>query len=94
MTIMGEKGTVKIGGEYLNTIDYQKVENYTLPELNGVAHANDYGHYRGSMSNHDKVIQNVIDTLNGNGVAKTTGIEGMRVVEIIEGMYQSCLVYA
>lgn len=30
LTILGEKGTVKIGGEYLNTIEYQHFENYQL----------------------------------------------------------------
>lgn len=90
ITVIGEKGTVKIGGEYLNTIEYQHVKGYTIPELNGSSGANDYGSYQGSMSNHDKVIQNVVDTLNGTDVVKTTGTEGMKVVEIIERMYQSC----
>ena len=91
ITVIGEKGTVKIGGEYLNIIEYQHVKGYTIPEVDQTNRANDYGSYQGSMSNHDKVIQNVIDTLNGTDVVKTTGAEGMKVVEIIERMYGSCV---
>lgn len=89
-TIIGEKGSVKIGGQYLNTIDYQEIENYTIPEIEGSAAPNDYGTYKGSMSNHDKVIQNVIDTLNGKDVVKASAMEGMEVISIIENMYKSC----
>lgn len=91
ITVIGEKGTVKIGGEYLNTIEYQHVKGYEIPEMERSGQANDYGSYQGSMSNHDKVIQNVVDTLNGTDVVKTTGNEGMTVVKIIERMYASCL---
>ena len=66
ITIFAEKGTVKIGGQYLNTIEYQKLAAATLPHINISAKANDYGLYQGSMSNHDKVIQNVVDVLHHN----------------------------
>ena len=41
------------------------------------------------MSNHDKVIENVIETLNGRGKIMTNAMEGMKVVEIIERIYKS-----
>src|SRR5690606_24781010 len=34
ITILAEKGTVKIGGQYLNTIDYQCIEDLELPQIN------------------------------------------------------------
>ena len=91
ITILAEKGTVKIGGQYLNTIDYQKIEGYQIPDLPQGNGPNDYvGGYKGSMSNHDKVIENVVATLQGKAEVATNGRNGMKVVEIIEAMYASC----
>ncbi len=88
ITIVAEKGTVKIGGQYLNTIEYQKLATATLPPINITAKANDYGLYQGSMSNHDKVIQNVVDVLRHNYPVMTSAQEGRDVVNIIEQMYK------
>ncbi len=87
ITIFAEKGTVKIGGQYLNTIEYQQLEGESLPEINISAKSNDYGLYQGSMSNHDKMIQNVVDVLNHSQTIMTTAEEGREVVKIIEQMY-------
>ena len=87
ITIFAEKGTVKIGGQYLNTIEYQQLEGAALPEINITAKSNDYGLYQGSMSNHDKMIQNVADVLNHNFPIMTSAEEGREVVRIIEQMY-------
>lgn len=86
ITIIGEKGSVKIGGQYLNMMDYQHIDGREL-DVQSTGSANEYGSYTGSMSNHDKVIQNVVDTLRGKDVAKASALEGMKVVEIIEKMY-------
>ncbi len=88
ITLFGEKGTVKIGGQYLNTIEYQRLENGTLPEINIAAKANDYGSYQGSMSNHDRVIQNVIEVLCEGREMMTGPEEAREVVRIIEMMYE------
>ncbi len=88
ITIFAEKGTVKIGGQYLNTIEYQQLAVGRLPEINISAKANDYGLYQGSMSNHDKVIQNVVDVLHHNHPVMTSAEEGREVVRMIEQMYQ------
>jgi UDP-N-acetyl-2-amino-2-deoxyglucuronate dehydrogenase len=87
ITIFAEQGTLKIGGQYLNTIEYQQLGNATLPHINISAKANDYGLYQGSMSNHDKVIQNVVDVLHHNHPVMTSAEEGKEVVHIIEQMY-------
>ena len=89
ITIFGEKGTVKIGGEYLNILEYQKIENFEIKNLPKGSGSNDYGTYKGSMSNHDKVYENVVDVLNKNGDIKVDGIEGMQTVKIIENIYKS-----
>ena len=87
ITIFAERGTLKIGGQYLNTIEYQQLAGAALPNINISAKSNDYGLYQGSMSNHDKVIQNVVDVLHHNKPIMTRAQEGRNVVKIIEQMY-------
>ncbi len=89
ITIFGEKGTVKIGGQYLNELEYQNIENYKISELPRGNHANNYGEYKGSMSNHDKVYENIIDVLENNGKVATSGYEGLKTIEIIEKIYET-----
>jgi predicted dehydrogenase len=89
LTIFGEKGTVKIGGQYLNELDYQQIEGYKIENLPAGNSANNYGNYQGSMSNHDKVYDNVIDVLQRNAAISTSSFEGMKTVEIIEKIYKA-----
>lgn len=88
MTIIGEKGSVKIGGQYMNEVEVCSIEGYTMPELKESNPANDYGPYKGSAANHNYVISNVIDTLKGRTSATTNALEGMKVVDIIERIYK------
>ena len=87
ITIFGEKGTVKIGGQYLNELEYQKIDGYEIKNLPPGNPPNEYGEYKGSMSNHDKVYENVINVLNHKGIIATNAFEGMKTVEIIEKIY-------
>ncbi|NII24088.1 Gfo/Idh/MocA family oxidoreductase [Pseudoflavitalea sp. X16] len=87
LTIFAEKGTVKIGGQYLNELEYQKIEGLEIKDLPPGNPPNNYGQYQGSMSNHDKVYQNLADVLTGNGVIATNGFEGLKTVEIIDKIY-------
>ncbi len=88
MTIIGSKGSVKVGGQYMNEVEYCHVEGYEMPELPEASPANDYGHYKGSAANHHFIIENVIDTLKHRTSATTNALEGMKVVDIIERIYQ------
>ena len=89
ITLFGEKGTVKVGGQYINSLEYQSIQDYKITNIEESRPANDYGFYQGSMSNHDKVYENVRDVLTKNGVIATTGEEGLKTVEIIEKIYHS-----
>jgi predicted dehydrogenase len=89
LTIFGEKGTVKIGGEYLNELEYQDIAGYVIGDLPPGNPPNRYGHYQGSMSNHDKVYLNVIEAINGREDIATNGLDGLKTVEIIQKIYSS-----
>jgi UDP-N-acetyl-2-amino-2-deoxyglucuronate dehydrogenase len=87
LALFGEKGTVKIGGQYLNELEYQQIENYVIPDLPAGNRANDYGFYQGSMSNHDKVYQNLADVLLRGAPVSAGSFDGLKTVEIIEKIY-------
>jgi predicted dehydrogenase len=89
ITVFGEKGTVKVGGQYLNVLEYQNINGYEIPGLPESRPANDYGFYKGSMSNHEKVYENVIDVIKYGGTIAANAYEGMKTVEIIERFYKS-----
>ena len=88
LTIIGSKGSVKVGGQYMNEVEVCNIKDYEMPELKESNPANDYGPYKGSAANHNYVIKNVIDTLKGRTIATTNALEGLKVVEIIERIYK------
>jgi len=92
LTVFGESGTVKIGGQYLNVVEYQNIENYQMTSEVVSNKANEYGFYQGSMSNHDKVYQNIVNVIDGKENIATNAIEGMKVVKIIENLYANSTV--
>lgn len=87
ITIIGEKGSVKVGGQYMNEVEVCNIKDYEMPVLPPSNPPNDYGPYKGSAANHHYVIENVIDTLKGRNTATTNALEGLKVVEIIERIY-------
>jgi len=89
ITLFGERGTVKVGGQYLNELEYQNIEGYTIENLRESGKPNDYGDYQGSMSNHDKVYENLVAVLTHHGIIATNGFEGLKTVEIIDKIYSS-----
>lgn len=87
ITIVAEKGSVKVGGQYMDKVEYCHIENYTMPEIEATGPANDYGGYKGSANNHHHVITNVVETLKGQGRITTNALEGLKIVDIIERIY-------
>ncbi|MGZ4158127.1 MAG: Gfo/Idh/MocA family protein, partial [Bacteroidia bacterium] len=87
ITIIGSKGSVKVGGQYMDKAEYCHIKDYKLPELAPTNPANDYGSYKGSANNHHFIIENVIDTLKGRTTITTNAMEGLKVVDIIERIY-------
>jgi len=48
---------------------------------------NNYGEYKGSMSNHDLIYENVVDVLLKQVQITTKMFDGLKTVEIIEKIY-------
>lgn len=88
MTIIAENGSVKIGGQYMDKVEYCHVKDYTMPDLAPTNPGNDYGAYKGSAQNHNYVIENVVNVLNGSTAITTNALEGLKVVDIIERIYK------
>ncbi len=89
LTILAEKGTVKIGGQYLNELEYQCIDGVAITDLPAVNKANNYGTYTGSMSNHDRVYENLNDVLQYNVAQYANAHDGLKTVEIIERIYSA-----
>ena len=89
ITVVGSKGSVKVGGQYMNEIEYCHVENYEKPTLPPTNPPNDYGPYKGSAANHHYVFQNVVDVLTGRTDITATAFEGLKVVQMIERIYDA-----
>lgn len=87
LTIVGSKGSVKVGGQYMDQVEVCNIRDYTMPNLDPVNPANDYGAYKGSANNHSNVIENVVNTLKGRNKITTNALEGLKVVDIIERIY-------
>ena len=85
--IIGSNGSVKIGGQYMNDVEYCHIKDYIMPKVEDTNPPNDYGIYKGSAANHHFVIDNVINTLKGRTTATTNALEGLKVVDIIERIY-------
>lgn len=90
ITIIGEHGTIKIGGKYLNRIEHWDVRAYPLPDdVAFVDRPNDYGKYQGTSSNHDQVIGNVVRRLLNERSQVVEGDEGLKTIEAIELIYRN-----
>ena len=88
MLIVAENGSVKIGGQYMNEVEYCLIKDYEMPELAPTNPGNDYGPYKGSAQNHNFVIHNVVEVLQHTGAQNTTtALEGLKIVDIIRRIY-------
>lgn len=88
IAVFGEKGSIKIGGQYLN-----KIEWFTLPEdmpvLENNNSSNQYGFYEGSMSNHHLVYDHLLQALENQSHSLVEAIEAIKTIEIIEKIYKA-----
>ncbi|MCW3074012.1 MAG: oxidoreductase [Flaviaesturariibacter sp.] len=86
--IFGEKGSVKIGGQYLNTIEWFHTEDKISYPEQEAGKPNDYGFYTGSMSNHHRVYEDLIKALENQKNNLPEIREAVKTVEMIEKIYK------
>lgn len=91
ITVIAENGSLKVGGQYMNEVEYCHIKDYEMPVLAPTNPGNDYGAYKGSAANHHYIIENVVDVLKGRDSITTNALEGLKVVDIIERIYSSGL---
>ncbi len=89
ITVIGTKGSLKVGGQYMNEIEYCHIKDYEMPELAETNPPNDYGPYKGSAANHHYVFENIVNAFNGTEKATASSYDGMKVVSIIERIYKA-----
>lgn len=88
LAIYGSKGMVKIGGQYLNTIDWAVIDGEELDYANTNAPNYQYGFYEGSMSHHDQVYDAVLAAWRGRPLSVLSNQDAVKTVALIEQMMQ------
>ncbi len=87
ITILGEKGTVKIGGTAVNLVEHWQFADYDdddkLVEAASTSPPTVYGF------GHEQYYRNVIRVLRGLAQPDTDGREGRKSVELIQAVYES-----
>lgn len=87
ITLLGERGTVRIGGVAVNRIDHWEFDE-SLPEDAAVKDAS-YAAPSVYGPGHPLYYDNVIATLRGEKHAEVDGYEGLRSLEVIIAAYRS-----
>ncbi len=89
ITIIAENGSVKIGGQYMNEVQVCNIRNYEMPSLHNESTTKRNAENKDFIQNHQYVIENVIDVLNGRAPVSVNALEGLKVCDIIERIYQA-----
>lgn len=87
ITILGEKGTVRIGGVAVNEIQEWQFAD-VRPEDEGVKAAS-YATTSVYGFGHPLYYQNVVDVLRGRAEPETDGRSGLKSLELLVAMYRS-----
>jgi predicted dehydrogenase len=88
LSIIAEKGTIRLGGEYLNEVQYHSLENEVDFNYPGKP-SNEYVSYKGSMSNHTEVYDHLVLALENKDNDFANAFDGLRTVEAIEKIYKA-----
>lgn len=88
IAVVGEKGTVKIGGPYLNQFDHWSVEGYPLPGINwGEDVQDEFNLYQDFGGNHIKVYYAILHELKSGKKLSADGMDGIKSIAAIEKIY-------
>lgn len=87
LTLLTEKGTISLGGPYLNELKYACTDvNF---ESTKDKQPNDYMFYAGSMSHHKEVYENLVNALKDETQHAANALDGLRTVAAIEKIYNA-----
>jgi UDP-N-acetyl-2-amino-2-deoxyglucuronate dehydrogenase len=87
ITVLGEKGTVKIGGTAVNKVEHWEFAD-VRPE-DAAARAMDSNPPSVYGYGHEGYYRNVLDVLRGDAQPETDGRGGRKSLELILGIYES-----
>ena len=87
LTLIGERGTVRVGGVAVNRIDHWEFDN--THEDDAKATSSSYGVESVYGPGHALYYDNVINTLRGEAHAEVDGYEGLRSLEVLIAAYRS-----
>lgn len=85
ITILGEKGTARIGGVAVNDIQLWQFED--AKDYDAEIHAANYETTSVYGFGHPLYYKNVIDVLRGNATPETDGREGLKSLELLIAAY-------
>jgi UDP-N-acetyl-2-amino-2-deoxyglucuronate dehydrogenase len=91
LTILGEKGSVKLSGSAMNEIEIWEVQDYPKPVIPEGFHPYVYegGLYQGSCPNHIFVYQDILKVFQEQKTPFVDGEEALRSLKIVNGLYES-----
>ena len=88
ISVIGEKGSLKIGGQYMDRIEHCHIKDYERPEIEPSNPPNQYGAFQGSAANHFYVLDNVVKALNQQSYQLAYPEEACKSIALIEHVYQ------
>ena len=78
ITILAEKGTVKVSGQYMNAVEYCHIMDYRLPQ--------DLSNDDASLNN-TTMLDAMVNAVRNNGSSNAS--EGAKAVDMIERIYMA-----
>jgi predicted dehydrogenase len=88
LTVIAQNGTISLGGEYLDQLRYQEgINAFEVSSVSG--RANEYASYKGSMSHHKEVYENLLEAVENKAEPNSNAFDGLKTVEIIEKIYKA-----
>ncbi|MGJ7031901.1 Gfo/Idh/MocA family protein [Niabella hirudinis] len=86
-TVIAENGSLKIGGQYMDKVDYCHVKDYSAPNPDTlVTHSNQTAFTETSV-NHRNFIYEMLYSLKSENPIQTLANDGQKVLGMIERMY-------
>ncbi len=91
LTLLGEKGSVKIAGSAMNEIAIWEVQDLPKPVIpeGFPPYVYEGGLYQGSCPNHIYVYQDIVNVFRGVDSSYVDGGEALRSLRIVNGLYES-----